>query len=176
MIVRLNIDLDMHSKIWTHLLPNLASTEEAGFGYANFTEKDGHYQFNLKEWEALYDEDFDFKEGDYLQLKDESRARVIKRAHCTDTCLVEFHSHPFPFKAKFSYADKVGLKNFVPHVWWRLKNRPYIAIVVAPDSFDGLVWLDNPYNPENMSEIYCNEVLDHSTGLSIDYWRKDYEY
>ena len=50
--------------------------------------------------------------------------------------LVEMHSHIGPWPAGFSYADRLGLQETVPHMWWRLKKRPYLALVVTNCSFD----------------------------------------
>ena len=170
MSVRLNMSLVMHNEIWAHLLPNPASTEEAGFGFAQYSsERNGHL-FILQDWIPLRDDDFVFKESDYLHLKDEVRARVIKHAHDTDTCLVEFHSHPFPYPAKFSFADKHGLDQFVPHVWWRLKHRPYLSIVVAPEDFDGIAWVEDSAIPISLDSIENDKGVIKSTGLSIDLW------
>jgi hypothetical protein len=170
MMVRLNMPLKMHTDIWAHLLPNPALTEEAGFGFAHYSAKDKCNHFSLLEWIPLVDADFVFKEGDYLQLNDEARGRVIKHAHDTGTCLVEFHSHPSPYPAKFSYADKDGLDQFVPHVWWRLKHRPYLSVVVAPDNFDGIAWIESFDMPVSLNSISNGQGLITSTGLSIDLW------
>lgn len=171
MTVRLKMSLAMHNEILAHLLPNPASTEEAGFGFASYAADGKNHYFELQEWISLRDDDFVFKEGDYLHLKDEARARVIKHAHDTGTSLVEFHSHPFPFPAKFSFADKDGLDQFVPHVWWRLKHRPYLSVVVAPDDFDGIAWINSPTIPLPLDFIDNHQSVIKSTGLSIDLWR-----
>ena len=53
--------------------------------------------------------------------------------------LIEIHSHPDPWAAAFSLADREGLRETVPHMWWRLNRRPYLALVVARSGFDALV-------------------------------------
>ena len=35
--------------------------------------------------------------------------------------------------AEFSASDRKGLESFVPHVWWRLRHRPYLALVFRGD-------------------------------------------
>lgn len=171
MKVSLDMPLKMRNEIWTHLLPEPASTEEAGFGFAKFSTQGKSCQFKLHDWLAFDDSDFVYKEGDYLHLNDEARIRVIKHAHNTDTCLVEFHSHPFPYPAKFSYADKNGLDQLVPHLWWRLKHRPFLAVVVAPENFDGIAWVESPDCPIPLNSINDSQRVTQTTGLSIDLWR-----
>ena len=171
MDVCLDMLLEMRNEIWTHLLPVPASTEEAGFGFAKFSSRGNSCQFTLCDWAAFDAGDFVSKEGDYLHLTDEARIRVIKHAHETDTCLVEFHSHPFPFPAMFSYADKHGLDQLVPHLWWRLKNRPFLAVVVAPEDFDGIAWIESPESPIPLNYINDGQSINESSGLSIKLWR-----
>jgi len=65
------------------------------------------------------------------------------RAHQLGCCLIEWHSHCGSWPAEFSLSDRMGLKEFVPHVRWRLDSRPYAAIVVANGSFDALAWTDD---------------------------------
>ena len=81
---------------------------------------------------------------DYFELTDEARIGLIKRAHVLQASLAEFHSHLSPWPAAFSLSDRMGLKETVPHMRWRLKRRPYLAVVVAPSGFDALVWSRDP--------------------------------
>ena len=74
------------------------------------------------------------------ELDDDVRAGVIKRAHNLNACLIEFHTHPMPGGACFSPSDIKGLKELAPQLLWRLKKRPYVAVVVAPDGLDALAW------------------------------------
>src|SRR6266487_1407438 len=108
-----------------------------------------------------------------MELADETRAQVIKRAHDLGASMVEFHSHPYPWPARFSESDRVGLEEFVPHVWWRLKGRPYAAVVVAPSGFDGLVWMTSPDRPEQLDGIACGDRLLRPTGLTLRHWHDD---
>lgn len=171
MKVCLDMPTGTRDKIWTHLSPNPASTEEAGFGLARFVSNDSECQFSLFQWMALTDSDFLYKDSDYLHMTDEARVRIIKAAHSNDACLVEFHSHPFPCDAEFSFADRNGFKEFVPQIWWRLKQKPYLAVVVGPENFDGLAWLQDPESPIALNEINDGEVAEKATGLSIISWR-----
>lgn len=92
-----------------------------------------------------------------IELTDAFRAGIIKEAHDRDAMIIEFHSHPFPVPAAFSPIDIAGLREFVPHVRWRLKGKPYAAIVVAPESFDALFWSDR--KPEPLAINIGNTVM-----------------
>ena len=122
------IDVTGHQKtvIWDHLLPAGATAESVAFLFA--TVQDTAQSLTL---------------------------RVIKRAHQTKTALIELHSHPFdsPWAPAFSFADMAGFRETVPHLWWRLSDRPYGAIVVAPNGFDALVWRNNPHSPACLTAL-----------------------
>src|SRR5207249_9382808 len=76
-----------------------------------------------------------------VELTDEARARIIKTAWDTGTSPVEFHSHPGDYcGAMFSPIDMYGFSEYVPHCRWRLRGRPYLAVVVSPAGMDALAW------------------------------------
>ena len=83
----------------------------------------------------------------HIELTDECRRETIKRAHDLGAGIVEFHSHPLSKTACFSPSDRSGFEEYVPHVMWRLKNRPYGAVVVGPSNFDSLYWDADPLVP-----------------------------
>jgi hypothetical protein len=97
-------------------------------------------------------EEFDFQSDFHVSLRDEVRASVIKRAWDAGGCLVEAHSHENGDPVRFSASDLSGFDEWVPHVRWRLRQRPYVALVFGDDTFDALVWGDGD-TPEPISEI-----------------------
>lgn len=79
-------------------------------------------------------------QGSYhVELADEIRPELIKRAWDENACLIEAHSH-LDGPAGFSSSDLAGFEEWVPHLRWRLRGRPYAALVFAPDDFDALLW------------------------------------
>jgi len=101
-------------------------------------------------------------------LTDGALARVIKTAWDDNAALVEFHSHTNPrFPAAFSPSDLDGLEEMLPHVWWRLRGRPYVAVVVSPDGFDALVWRTSPDVPEPLETLTVGETGHAPTGITI---------
>ncbi len=107
----------------------------------------------------------------FLHLTDETRGRVIKRAHDLSAALIEFHSHPLQRAAEFSASDISGFGEFVPHVRWRLKNRPYAAFVFTPSSFDALAWSDDVVSPRAFEAIAESGRRHTPTNLTFASWR-----
>lgn len=132
-----------------HLLPRQSMREEAAFLFAQPVGDTSN--FEVIGAKMLKPGDFAHHQSDYLELDDSTRASLIKQAHDRDASLVELHSHPGPFPAAFSYADLRGLQETVPYMWWRLKKRPYFAIVVAEGGFDALAWIIDPSAPEPLT-------------------------
>jgi hypothetical protein len=132
--------------------------------------------FECEYWQPLRAEDYEVQAGDYLELGDAARARLIKEAHDRKLCLVESHSHPGPYPAAFSYSDLAGLEEFVPHVRWRLRGRPYAALVFAASGFDGLAWADGGAgNPEQVTAIETETGQIAATGLTLAYQMRQHD-
>jgi len=155
--------------LFDHLLPTDDDREQAAFLFA--TRNEGSDAFTAIDAMLMGPSDLAEQHDDYLELTDEARIRVIKRAHALGASVIELHSHPFPLPAAFSMADRSGLRETVPHMWWRLRGRPYFAVVVAPASFDALVWLDNPELPQPLEAIVCGDERLTPTNLSLGGWR-----
>lgn len=153
-----------------HLLPPGGKYEEAAFLFASPRRVAGGLELHCVEYAKLGPGDFAARYSDYLELKDAVRAQLIKRAHDLGASLVELHSHVGPFRAAFSYSDINGLKDNVPHLWWRLKARPYGAIVVARDGIDALVWVDNPDIPVALDEIHDDLEVIRPEGTTWREW------
>lgn len=165
----LDIPESLFDELLTHLLPPDAEKEEAAFLFARPTHDD-HDVFEVVDSKKLSSADFESQQDDYLELADETRAKLIKHAHDLDASLVEMHSHPGPFPAAFSWADRRGLSDTVPYMWWRLKKRPYFAIVVAPSGFDALVWRTDPNLAQPIDAIRAGPRLLHPTKNSLGGW------
>lgn len=171
------LTLRLPSKVYRdarqHLLPNDSVLEQAAFLFARYAaEGGGNAAFAYVGWLALKANDFASQNQDYLELTDAARARVIKRAHDLDTCLVELHSHPGPYPAAFSPSDIYGFEEFVPHVRWRLKGKPYAAVVIAPSGFDALAWDDATKAPVQLHTIDTGAETLQATGLTLK-WRRE---
>ena len=163
--VRLRIDEVLYRRLEEHLLPKRARNEQAAFLLCNYVSDDA--AFACLNTILIQHRQFAIHSAFHLELADSTRAQVIKAAHDLQCSLVEIHSHPFSSFAQFSVSDFDGLATFVPHVWWRLRRRPYGALVITPTSIDGLAWVDSPEAAEQIHavEVGAREVL--TTGLSF---------
>jgi hypothetical protein len=165
----LKLDAQLKDELWRHLLPTDLHHEQAAFLYTVHARIADGVVFNVVAHELLAGSDFAAQYSDYLELADKARVRIIKRAHALNASIVEIHSHPWDRSAEFSASDRAGLKETVPHMRWRLKERPYLAVVVARVSYDALVWALNGEQPELLAlEVDGARLL--PTGRSIRSW------
>lgn len=162
------LELPAHIKrtIWSHLLQDDEWSEAAGFAFVKHARSGPQHSFEYIEWHAVPTEGFEIRTGHHIELTDEARATVIKRAHDLDASPVEFHSHLGPWPAEFSPSDRLGLAEFVPHVRWRLQGRPYLAVVATRTGFDGLAWIADSPRPVRLDCISVDGHVLRPTGLS----------
>jgi len=172
----LRLPREVHQALLTHLLPTESDEEQAAFVYARQAPSSaGDWLLEHVNHELLGAEDFEVQHSAHIELADATRARVIKRAHELEACLVEWHSHPYPYPAAFSPSDQAGLREFVPHVRWRLHGRPYAAVVVAPSgSFDALAWVGEDTEPLQLDALEVEGQLLRPTELTLKHWSRNY--
>ena len=84
-----------------------------------------------------------------------------------NAAIIELHSHVCLKGACFSPTDLQGFKEFVPHVWWRLNKKPYAAIVFSKSDFDAFVWVDDPEQYRQITEIVVGDRHFCPTGLTL---------
>lgn len=105
------------------------------------------------------------------------KTEVIKWAWNAGASLVEAHSHSDLGRAKFSSSDLWGFREWVPHLFWRLRARPYAALVTAGDTFDALAWIEAADNPEQVERIEVDdEAVLMATGRTLTELREDDDY
>lgn len=165
-VIRIGVaDLD---RLRRHLLRTPRCEQGAFLFCRHSVSGGGDHVFDCEDWSPLKRTDYEVQAGDYLELTDAARARLIKEAHDRGACLVESHSHPGPYPAAFSYSDLTGLEEFVPHVRWRLRGRPYAALVFAQSGFDGLAWTDGASTlPQQLVAIETENARLAATGLTL---------
>jgi hypothetical protein len=139
--VFLDLPVGLKYELWSHLLKN--ETEQVAFVFAAVAAAGDATVFTAQDHYLAGPDDFRIHSEFHVELNDEARARIIKRAWDSDTAMIELHSHPGDvWGAMFSPSDMYGFKDFVPHCRWRLRGRPYLAIVVSPAGADALAWVD----------------------------------
>lgn len=157
-----NVPERVYRRVRRHLLPWWHRKEEAAFLYVRC----GEDAFEYLEWYRVPATGFTSRSAYHLELSDETRAKVIKRAHDLGASIVELHSHLGRRQAQFSASDLAGFRDFVPHVLWRLKHLPYFAVVMTRTGFDGFVWKCGPDAPEWLHGIQVGSRLLTPTKLS----------
>ena len=163
----LSLSKDTYGEIMNHLVRADSMLEEAAFAFAIPDPDRGDKFFRVIAWEPVGPGDFVYRSEINFELTDETRGRVIKRAHDMSASIVEFHSHTGEHtNAKFSYSDRSGFAEIVPHVWWRLKGKPYFAVVVTRNNFDGLGWLETANATERLAALDVAGEYLTPTGLS----------
>ncbi len=135
----LHVPATTYQKALGHLFSNM-ETEQAAFLYARLCTSENRLVLSAEDHLLVPPDGFVRRSAYHFELRDDIQRQVIKEAHAREYCLVEAHSHPFPAPACFSETDVLGLLEWVPHVRWRLAGRPYVGLVVAPGSFDGIVF------------------------------------
>jgi hypothetical protein len=158
--------------VWRHLRSN-ADDEEAAFLFADVESTSRGTTFHVRGWYRVEPEDFDERGMHGIELTDACRAAIVKRAHDEGQSLIECHSHPGAMAATFSLYDFEGFTEFVPHVRWRLKERPYAAVVVAATTFDALAWIDpRTTAPSAVDAVTTDDRILFPTRRSVARWRE----
>jgi hypothetical protein len=139
-----------------HLLQNDDEQVVAVFGRVEIRNPEKLDEISLVAIDSYHcvPTDFSFQSSYHIELAHETQARLIKRAWDVDCALIELHSHVGRFaSAAFSPSDLSGFEEFVPHVRWRLRGKPYLAIVVTAAEFDALAWLGDSLSPQPLECI-----------------------
>ncbi len=157
-----------YEKVIGHLLSNM-KTEHAAFLYARVYTSESRLLFSAEDHLLVPPASFVRRSAYHFELHDRVQRQLIKDAHARECCLVEAHSHPFPAPARFSETDILGLLDWVPHVRWRLVGRPYVCLVVAPGSWDGIVFSAGDA-PAMLDTLIVNGIHMRPTGATIHDW------
>lgn len=166
----LRLDSQQKQGLWAHLAPENSVREQAAFLFCSSETVGDTTSFSVVDSAFLESGDFVAQDADFFELTDATRLDLIKRSHTLGTSLVEWHSHLGRWPAAFSFTDRLGLRETVKHMWWRLKCRPYLAFVLASNSFDALVWADDPVVPAPLEGIQVDTTLLRPTNASLRGW------
>jgi hypothetical protein len=147
-----------------HLLAS--NVEEVAIAYSEFRSRT-HSEFFVREIELMAESDFERRSEFHVSLTDDALARVIKRAWDLKLSIVELHSHVDTAIACFSPSDIAGLRDLVPHVWWRLRGAPYAAMVVTSAEIDALAWTASADRAEPVDEIVAGKTLVRPSGRTL---------
>jgi len=159
--------LSLPAPLYDELLAHLASSDVEQVAFLFTKPPVPGLPLRVAELYAVPADGFDFQSDYHVALTDDVRGRVIKRAHDVGGCLVEAHSHADGEPVWFSGSDLRGFEDWVPHVRWRLRGRPYVALVFAGHAFDALVWDSESLAPLDHFEVDGREPQSPS-GITYD--------
>jgi len=95
--------------------------------------------------------------------------RVLTWATRPEAALIEVHSHGhLSNKTTFSRTDLDGLDEVVPQMMWRLRGRPYVALVLGADDLDALAWSHRGQPPALPSTVIVGQRTLTPTGIAMD--------
>ena len=155
---------DMYDNLRGHLLQS--NEEQVAFIFAETIDRGDGVVFGARDMYLVAGDELLVHAPYHISLTDDVQARIIKMAWDRRLALVEVHSHPgADWRAQFSPSDLWGLDEFVPHVRWRLRGSPYLAVVLGSSDFDALVWRD--HSPEPLAHILVGDRVLEPTGLTL---------
>ena len=164
----LHVPTMTYQKALGHLFSNM-ETEHAAFLYARISASESRLVLSVEDHFLVPPDGFVRRSAYHFELRDDVQRQIIKEAHARECCLVEAHSHPFPAPACFSETDVLGLLEWVPHVRWRLAGRPYVGLVIAPGSFDAIVFSAGE-TPAVLDTLIVSGIRMRPTGTTIHDW------
>jgi hypothetical protein len=145
----MSVEVRLTDHQFAELRQHLSEPECVAFLYAEFQAG----CFIVDDLEPMLGDDISSQSDLHVVLHDDIRPRLISRASARGRSLIEAHSHGPHGHAAFSPSDLLGFSDWVPHLWWRLRGRPYAALVMAGAQWDALAWIDGPRDPEPVAEI-----------------------
>lgn len=175
-MVTLRLPQTTYKHLLEHLNPHKDNVEQAAFLFCQVKLAETDIIFEVDDIYLASEEDFEIQSAYHIELKDDIKGKIIRQAHNLGASIIEVHSHVDQRSAKFSFSDWSGFTEFVPHVMWRLKGKPYMALVYAPDSFDALVWVHDSSVPIRLDQVVVDGHIHTPTGNSIiDFNNKRHE-
>lgn len=160
----------IYKDIRKYLLPQKLYHEKVAFLFAKIEINQNNIHFTYSDWYPVRPSEYKSTSMYHIELIDAIRPLIIKKAFDTETTIVEIHSHPYKIPAVFSPSDLLGFHEFVPHIRWRLKGKPYGAIVLSLIDFDGLIWSGNTSNPDQLSELIIGEKSEVPNCRTMNRW------
>jgi len=172
---KLSVSTAIYREVRGHLLPEVPEAEEVAFLFARRSASAEGLTLEVIDHHLVRAAEYDRQGMAHLQIGNEVLGRMIKKAHDLEAALVEAHSHPYDYAgaACFSWSDRAGLADLVPHILWRLPGRPYLALVFAPEGFDALIWHADPKAPAALDALLVGNELLTPTSHTLPRWRKN---
>lgn len=113
--------------------------------------------------------DYAYQSPHGTALADSVRPHVLGWASASGNALVEVHSHgALSRRTTFSPTDLEGLAEVVPQMLWRLRVRPYTALVLGDGDIDALTWERKGELPTPPSVVVLGGRTLAPTAIALD--------
>lgn len=163
-MIKIHIDEEAYKRISQHLFSRKA--EQVAFIYMQLSENN---ILIIDDYFCVPPEELVYESEYHAEITSKVQARVIKESWDKKRHLGEIHTHPFSKKeTTFSGSDMAGFNDFVPHIWWRLRGGPYVAIVFGQNDFDIIAWVQSPNSPERVASIKVGDKLLYPNNLFFE--------
>jgi hypothetical protein len=170
----------LHQTLMRHLFQN--DLEQAAFLFASHAVDGGTLKMTAVDVHLVPADAWDYQSEMHLQMSDEERGKILKMARDKGLALVDCHSHPHAGDdVWFSGSDVSGITEFAAYVNWKLRNKPFAAIVWAEDSLDAVAWhgaFDSVQSVESVnieSSAGIRAIAPKNTWHKHRFWKNRYE-
>jgi len=160
MYVVVQIDELIYKIIREYLLKN--NIEQVVFLFSKYEVSRLILSIEVVDYYLLEPYEYEYQSEYHVEISDACQAKIIKRAWDNRLSLGEIHSHPNSDKANFSSSDLLGFKEFVPHIWWRLKQKPYFAMVHSQSDVDAIAWVESPSYYQSVEKLKLGSTTFYS--------------
>lgn len=139
-------------EVRAHLFQN--DLEQGAFLFASPSQSGDIITLAVVDAYLVPPEGWDVQHDVYLEMSDEERARIMKRARDGRTAIIDCHSHPDSgTSVAFSPSDRHGITQFAAYAKWKLEGRPYTALVWGEASIDAVAWYGDFNEARPVDEI-----------------------
>jgi len=151
MEITISIPERIYKRLRDYLFQN--EKEQGAFLFANSSSKQNGLNLLVKDLHLIPSVAWDVQESFYLELNNDEKVKIMKKARDGNFDLIECHSHRNHGSANFSPSDLHGLAEFVEYVRWKLPGKKYGALVWTETSVIGKVWDSKSLSPFPVREI-----------------------
>jgi hypothetical protein len=174
MTISMSMTTNAYQELRRHLLQD--ENEQAAFMFADMEATEDQLIFVVQEIHFMTAEKYTFQSSYHITLDDDVLGEMIRIAWQAGRVLVEVHSHRDDSSpVSFSGSDIRGFASVVPHVRWRMKGRPYAAIVMNETSLDALVWDGELDTARPLTRLEVGKDIVYPTNETLDYFESKYD-
>lgn len=166
-MITITMSTDYFERISDHL--GRSGTEQVVFLVLSQTTAADSRVFQVEDFYIVPQDGLVNESPFHVEVNGDTQAKVIKMAWDRRLALGEIHSHPGSASGTaFSPSDLDGFDEFVPHVWWRLRGSPYVALVFGDSDYDALAWIAGPNAPERVATLTVGARQYPPTGITFE--------